>query len=95
MRKAWEWEWSSAGYHAGERKDSKIKLNDISEIIDLEKIDWKEYITDKEDPREINEIRKCTMLGRPWGGAEFVKTLSEMLGISLVYRKKGRPKKGK
>jgi putative transposase len=95
VRKAWAWEWSSAAYHAGERKDSKIKLNDISNIIDFENTDWKEYITDKEDPLEIDAIRRCTMLGRPWGGAEFVRTLSGMLGISLVYREKGRPKKGK
>ena len=94
-KRAWEWEWSSAAFHTGESKDSIIKLNDISDIIDLKGIDWKEYISGEEDPREIEEIRKSTMNGRPWGGAEFIKVLSEKLGISLIYRKKGRPRKKK
>ncbi len=95
VKKAWKWEWSSAAFHVGEEKNSKVELADISEIIELENINWKEYLGEKEDPREIDAIRKCTMLGRPWGGKEFVEGLSKILGISLETRKRGRPPKNK
>ncbi|MFH1877191.1 MAG: hypothetical protein ABH883_00080 [Candidatus Omnitrophota bacterium] len=86
-----EWEWSSAGFHAGEKKESILALSELADIMDIKDIIWKEYIADKDDPQEMDEIRKCTMLGRPWGGSDFKKALSELLGISLDVRKKGRP----
>ncbi|MFH1846300.1 MAG: transposase, partial [Candidatus Omnitrophota bacterium] len=92
---AWDWEWSSAVFHVGESVESKIKLDDISDIIDPESIKWKEYIGDKENLCEMKELRKCTMLGRPWGGEDFIKILSKKLGCNLFYRKKGRPRNRK
>jgi putative transposase len=95
VRKPWEWEWSSAAFHVGDVKESRVKFGDLSDIMDIKDVNWREYITDKDDPREMDEIRKCTMLGRPWGGAEFITAISKVLGISLDTRKKGRPNKRK
>ncbi|MFH1878067.1 MAG: transposase, partial [Candidatus Omnitrophota bacterium] len=95
VKKAWKWEWSSAAFHAGETGKSVVELSDMAEIMNLKGIDWKEYVTDKDDPQEMDEIRKCTMLGRPWGGSGFTKALSKILGFSVSTRKKGRPRKKK
>ena len=95
VKKAWEWEWSSSAFHIGETKSSGLQLADVSEIVKLDSTSWKEYVSDREDPQEIDAIRKCTMLGRPFGGSDFIETLSKVLGISLVSRGKGRPRKEK
>ena len=95
VNKAWNWEWSSAAFHVGETNNSKIELADISEIIKLEGTSWKEFIINKDDPRELDNIRKCTMLGRPYGGSEFIKNLAKILGINLISKGRGRPKREK
>jgi len=95
VTKPWEWEWSSAGYHAGEKEMNQFKLADITEILDLNGMQWKEYIDTKEDMNDIKGIRKCTILGRPWGDKGFIKKLAEKLGQELIFRPKGRPKKNK
>ncbi|MBU0769289.1 MAG: hypothetical protein KJ687_09375 [Proteobacteria bacterium] len=87
--KAWDWEWSSAAYHAGEKNKSRIELAKSADIVRLEGISWKEYLRDKEDPEEIEAIRKCAMSGRPPGGEEFIKALSKIAGIDFNYRAEG------
>jgi putative transposase len=95
VKQPWEWEWSSASCHVEKTRESKVNLGEMSDIMDIEGINWKDYIKEKEDPKEIDQMRKCTMLGRPWGGSEFIATLSKVLGISLDTRRRGRPKKRK
>ncbi|MFH1879086.1 MAG: hypothetical protein ABH883_09800, partial [Candidatus Omnitrophota bacterium] len=95
VKKAWKWKWSSAAFHAGEVMESVVELSDMAEIMNLKGSDWKEYITDKDDPVEMDEIRKRAMLGRPWGGSGFTKALSKIFGFSVSTREKGRPRKKK
>ncbi len=42
---------------------------------------------------EINEIRYCTRLGLPFGNETFVKVIGQSLGIDLIRRPRGRPRK--
>lgn len=92
VEKPWDWEWSTAEYHIGRRVKDRIELTDVGKILDLNNKIWKDYINTDEDSREIKEIRKCTMLGRPWGNFEFIKKLSEKIGKNLIFKPKGRPK---
>jgi putative transposase len=97
VKHPWQWKWSSALFHTVEKKKMKIEIElaDMSEILSFKDTSWKEYISGKEDPIVIDKIRKCTMLGRPFGSSDFIKTLSDKIGRSLTAREKGRPKKKK
>jgi hypothetical protein len=47
----------------------------------------------EEDKKLIKEIRKQTRTGKPLGDGGFIETLSERIGCSLSFRRRGRPRR--
>ncbi|MBU0693761.1 MAG: transposase [Candidatus Omnitrophica bacterium] len=89
VRDAWEYEWSSASDHVGNREKGPIKLTNYETMTFKE---WRDYL--KENDRDIvDEIRLKTNRGLAVGTDKFVKALEKTLNRSLKYSRQGRPAK--
>ncbi len=82
--------YSSAKAHLIGRKDPLLKEPLFNKS---ERNEYRRFIRSEEDKKIIEEIRKQTRLGKPLGDGRFLRTLSENLGRSLLFRPKGRPRK--
>ncbi|MEN8136252.1 MAG: transposase, partial [Thermodesulfobacteriota bacterium] len=88
VKHAWNYQWSSAAYHAGlKERDELITDTDILDEID----DWKMYLSDRD--MDLDELRQKTRTGRPIGGEGFILKAEEIAGRCLRPGKAGRPKK--
>ena len=92
VRKPWRWKWSSAGVHVGQG-DGVINLENITTVIDTTEEEWKEYIDLDENEKDVEDIRKHTLLGRPLGTKDFIAKLGKRIGMVLSVLPRGRPKK--
>jgi putative transposase len=92
VKKAWNWKWSSAGFHTGRSKEI-IGLGDIKEVVDLGVEGWEEYLEGDEIREEVEKIRKNTMLGRPMGSSRFIEELERKVGSVIRTLSSGRPRK--
>jgi len=94
VKKAWEWEWSSAAFHTG-RSDMELNLEDIKGILDIDVTKWEQYLNSEEIENQINIIRRNTKQGRPIGTSEFIEEIGAKVGRVLKTLPRGRPKKKK
>ena len=92
VRKPWQWKWSSAGEHVGQR-NGIIDIENITTLIDTSDEEWKDYIDLAENREEVENIRKHTLLGRPLGTEDFIAKLGKRLGKVLSVLPRGRPKR--
>ena len=92
VKRPWEYEWSSAGYHAGENPS----LIELSRNMDMAKrgAEWKEYLLE-EDGEMLKEMRLKTQRGMVIGTKDFIKKMERKLGHSLQCLNPGRPWKRK
>src|SRR3989338_1829026 len=72
VKKAWEYEWSSARDHAGEEGISRIPLEKNSFYQDGQQ--WREYLSD-EDDEMVKEMRLKTQRGLVIGAQGFIEDL--------------------
>jgi putative transposase len=89
VRRAQEYEWSSAAAHCGKRTDVLLsaKLPLLNEIAQ-----WSEWLQEGEDAESLKVLRRNTEMGVPCGSEGFVRRLEELLKRFLRFRPKGRPK---
>ena len=90
VKKAWEYEWSSAKDHAKQRSKPLITLSVHKDIKAGEQ--WQEYLQE-DDPELTEDIRIKTGRGLVVGSDKFIKKLEGVLNRSLECLKQGRPKK--
>ncbi|MBN2130582.1 MAG: transposase [Sedimentisphaerales bacterium] len=91
-RRAWCWVWSSAAAHCGGPDGSGLlDLATWTKQIDPER--WKQTLTIRDDPGDMEALRLWTSRGRPWGTDRFVNALETRLGLRLRPLPRGRPKK--
>jgi putative transposase len=57
--------------------------------------DWKEFLANGDEEKEIKEIRRHERTGRPLGRDGFVMGLEKALGRTLRYQKSGSKGKKK
>jgi len=90
-KKAEDYRFSSAKAHLLGEADATLKgpLFDKGELRE-----YKRFMRGEENEGSLGEIRRQTRLGKPLGDESFLKTLSKRLNRSLIFRPKGRPKKG-
>ena len=88
VKKAEEWQWSSAKAHLNNEKINLV-LGDIGDYIDIPS--WKQYLTEKQDDKIIKEIKSNTLTGRPSGNDSFMSKIENMLGRRLRPLPEGRP----
>jgi len=89
--RAWEYRWSSAKAH--------LAGADPSGLLDMEwwrrfwdPASWRQLLLAEVGDEEVQQIRRCTSCGRPFGSAEFVKGLEAELGRTLRAAPVGRPR---
>ena len=93
VRNPWDWKWSSADHHIGKSR-SQMPLAGLFELIGMNSEKWKKYI-ENEDASFVNEIRKNTQTGRPFGADTFIENLESRLSRKLTALPVGRPKIGR
>lgn len=92
VKKPWEWEWSSAVTHIGQRKNM-FNSGELLRILNMSADVWKKYVELEDDEKFVSEFRKYSLTGRPMGDAEFTKNLENALKRKLVALPVGRPRK--
>jgi putative transposase len=82
--------WSSAGGHAGLRKDPLLAggLETRSKVKN-----WAQWLRAGEDAAMVETIRRNTRTGRAAGGKAFITRLEKLTRRCLRARKVGRPRK--
>ena len=86
---AWEYPWSSAGFHAGVRAvDPLVKEKTLPTLAG----NWLEFLSGG-DEKEIGALRMATRTGRPVGNDEFLNEISKITGKKVMRRRPGRPRK--
>ena len=89
VKRAEEWEWSSAKFHLNKEKGI-LELGKIEEYVDI--ANWGQYLTEKEDKGIIDKLKANTSTGRPSGSDSFVIKLEKALGRRLRPLPEGRPR---
>ena len=90
VRKPHRYKWSSANSHIN-KEQNPILSQDC--YLEKEIEDWLEYLKEKDDEQIVENIRKCSMTGRPCGNDRFLKKLEKLFGRRLRALPWGRPRK--
>jgi putative transposase len=92
VRRAWEYEWSSAAVHCGRQG--------VSELLDLpswrkvwDSGEWKSCLRRREDAEQVSGVRLRTRTGRPLGADAFISKVERLAGRRLRPLPIGRPRK--
>ena len=86
VKRAWEYPWSSAKFHVGEREiDVLLKDRNLWELV----ANWKEFLQG-EDSRTERDLRRATKTGRPWVDHEHLAGIEKKTGRNLQKAKPGR-----
>lgn len=91
VHRAWDWKWSSALAHVGER-EGVFNEEEFLDEMGIGHEDWREHLKDFDSEAWVKEIRQHTLTGRPFGSREFVSKLEEIFGRRLKALARGRPK---
>jgi putative transposase len=91
VRKAEQYDWSSAAAHCGLRTDPL--LSPLQGLVSVKTEDWSAWLAEKDDEKMLATLRSRTRTGRPAGNKKFIATLEARLGRRLQPRSIGRPKK--
>jgi putative transposase len=93
VRKAWDYEWSSAAAHTGMEEDTTglLDMDTWNAMIRAE--DWKNNLAAREDKNTMETIRLNTRTGRPLGSDNFISKLETKAGRRLRPLPHGRPRK--
>ena len=94
VEKPWQWPWSSAAVHAGTKEIDHIELGDFFSIVGMSYDSWREYLSAADKVDFIQDIRKHTLTGRPFGRNEFIERLEVKFSRRLSALPIGRPNKG-
>ncbi len=92
-KKPWQWPWSSAAAHSGQKQTGPIELGNFFSITGMSHNSWRAYIDIADSVNFIQGIRKCTLTGRPFGRATFVERLELKFNRRLTALPVGRPNK--
>jgi putative transposase len=92
VQKAEDYRWSSAREHVKGSSDGILSKRCY---LWQEISDWKRYLEEEEDSSLIQEIRKCSLTGRPCGDEAFVQELEGRFSRRLKALSPGRPRKWK
>jgi hypothetical protein len=85
----WEYQWSSAAFHAGLQKSDPLVMDKT--LRGLVK-DWREFLLQGVSKEE--EIRLAMKTGLPACSEEFTPMIEKLTGRDLSRGKRGRPRKG-
>jgi len=85
-----DYKWSSAIFNT---TDKKCEFLDPICVDYKGRVEYKKFLNTPGAKEEIEMVKKRTFEGKPIGESGFMKKVSEMLGIVIKDRPKGRPHK--
>ena len=85
VQSAWDWPWSSAAAHVAGADDELIRVEALRALVS----DWRRYLSDGEDDRAGETLRRHEATGRPLGSEQFVARLEALLARPLRPGKPG------
>ncbi len=88
VRNAWDYRWSSAGFHVGILfSDPLVQLDgSLNSMVD----DWRTYLSINPDTVHLMELRKAAKRNRPIGSKQFMNKMHDRFGVPFTARKPGR-----
>ena len=87
-----DYRWSSALYFM--RKIYRDPLVNDDRLLNLSN-NWDNIFASEMDIDELNNIRKTTLSGKPYGDESFIARVETITGYDLSRKKRGRPWKNK
>lgn len=89
-KRAQDWAWSSARAHLAGRDDPVVNVAPVLERVG----DFKQFLrADFEEEAAYEPLRRAETVGRPVGGAAWLKALEKRTGRPLMPGKRGRKAK--
>jgi len=85
-----DYRWSSAREHV-EGTSSSILSGGCYLVSQISS--WRKYLGERVNERLRDEVRKCSLAGRPCGDETFIKRLERAFGRPLKALPRGRPRK--
>lgn len=93
------WRWSSYAVHAGLGVDPMVSeapvWAQLGATEEKRQAYWKRWLHTPQTERELSELRKSVVSGRPFGSERWVKRMARSLGVPLEPRPRGRPRQAK
>lgn len=87
----WDYRWSSAGFHTGQRKYDLLLHSTLNVHIDID--NWQEYLSINPETVQTLKIRKAAKMNSPVGKQWFIKRIVNTHGENSVPNARGRPRK--
>ncbi len=88
VKHPWDYQWSSAGYHCGQRTDDILVQDDeLLSVID----NWKDFLS--VDTKLGSLLEEKNRTGRPFGPDDFYTVVEKLTGFNVRPGKPGRPSK--
>jgi putative transposase len=93
VRKAENYEWSSARGHCGVVKDPLLAKTpkwrgDLDDIKN-----WSSWLAEPDEDEALLTLRRNAMMGLPCGSEKFLRKAEKLVGRDLHFKPRGRPKK--
>ncbi len=85
VKRAEDYEWSSAQAHVFKKEDGIIDRSFLDEQID----DWSVFLKERDEEKDLKLFRRHGATGRPLGNGEFIQRLAKKLNIELVKKRPG------
>ncbi len=93
VRKAENYEWSSARGHCDLVRDKLLKAKPRWRA-DLDHVThWSSFLAEPDTDEALLILRRNTMMNLPCGGEKFIKKIEKVAGRNLHYKPQGRPRK--
>ncbi len=87
----WDWDWSSARFHAGLGPRPKILTADLR-ADGTPPQDWRRALEEPLRESMLQAIRKATDMGAPLASEEWIAAVESRLGRALRPQPRGRPR---
>jgi hypothetical protein len=84
--RAENYRWSSAAAHCGNRSDVLLNIEPGWSKQFTAMDDWSAWLSEGEEPSEVQMLRKNVENGLPCGDASFIQRMGEIVGCNKINR---------
>ena len=92
-----DWLWSSYRGHVGLEDDDLVSESPVWKQLGADEAKrrayWKRWLHTPQTEQELAAVRQSVVSGRPYGTERWVKRMAQRLGVPLLPRPRGRPRK--
>lgn len=89
VKRAEDWRWSSLWHHRNGESMSGLLPGDWP--VDRPR-NWIQQVNEPQSETELGTLRLCVNRGAPFGGSQWLKSMTKRLGLETTLRPRGRPR---